>query len=183
MSDKLFLNAIKMKGEFFPSWDGVPSEIWIDILEKYFFKTSDSFGFSGVLEKKDLFPKGLEFFNDWELKDIGLIEFENEIVCRFDLNKDCRQKLIKFDFAVHEKGFSTPRNYWEFDENHFYYEFDILFFFKKQDLIGYYINHEDMIGFVNNTENIKLLDTLDEKTREFIIESTELEKRIKNASS
>ena len=180
MSDKLFLNSVKLKGEFFPSWDGIPDDMWQTILKNYFFELADSFGFHGVLETKDLFPKGLHFFSDWKLNIIELVEIENDIVCRFDLKENCKAKLLKFDFSTHEKGMNQPRNYWEFDEEHFYYEFDILYFFKGGQLIGYYINHESMIGFVNNPSDIAKLDSLDESITKFIIESSELEKRLKN---
>jgi len=176
MNDKLFLNAIKLKGEFISSWKEIPDEIWRIILTDYFFKISDSFGFAEILETKNLSPNGLDFFQEWDLKEIGLVEFENEIVCRFDLNDDCKEKLLKYDFAVHEKGMNPPRNYWEFDREHYYYEFDILYFFKGSQLKGYYVNHEDMIGFVNNPTDLKLLDSIDSQIKKFIIESEELEK-------
>jgi hypothetical protein len=176
MNDKLFLNAIKLNGEFFPSWDGIPDEIWRTLLNEYFFQISDSFGFAEVLETNNLSPNGLDYFDNWELKELGLVEFENEIVCRFDLNNDCKEKLLKYDFSVHEKGMTPPRNYWEFDSDHYYYEFDILYFFKGNELKGYYINHEDMIGFINNPTDLKLLDKIDKEITKYIIESEELEK-------
>ena len=179
MSDKLFLNAIKLKGEFSPSWEGVPFHIWQKILKDYFFKLSDSFGFIGVLETKDLFPQGLEFFENWDLKEQGLVEFNDEIVCRFELNEDCRKKLLQQEFAVHEKGMNPPRSYREFDEEHYYYEFDVLYFFNKDRLVGYFVNHEDIIGFVDNPGDIRLLYSLDESITNYIIESTELEKAFK----
>lgn len=178
MPDYLFLNAIKLKGEFFPSWEGVPDHIWKTILQKYFFPICDSFGFQHVLEKKNLFPKGLEFFGDWDLKELGLTEFENEIVCRFELNENCKKELLKAEFAVHEKGMIPPRNYWEFDEEHYYYEFDELYFFNKERLVGYFVNHENMIGFIDNPVDTKLLFSLDESITKYIIESTEIEKAI-----
>lgn len=179
MKDRLFLNAIRLQGEFFPSWDEIPEEIWRTILTEYFFKISDSFGFTEVLEIKDLSPNGLDYFNDWKLTEIGLVEFEHEIVCRFDLNDDCKERLLAFDFAVHEKGMNPPRNYREFDKDHYYYEFDILYFFKGDDVKGYYINHENMIGFINNPSDISLLDTMESRITKYIIESEELEKAFK----
>jgi hypothetical protein len=180
MNEKLFLNAIKLKGEFFPSWDEIPDKVWNTILKDYFFKISDSFGFAEVLETKNLFPNGLEYFDDWDLREIGLVEFEKEIVCRFELNDNCKVKLLQYDFAIHEKGMNPPRTYLEYDIEHYYHEFDILYFFKGDELKGYYINHESMIGFVNNSSDLELLDTIDSEITKYIIESEELEKAFRN---
>ena len=74
---------------------------------------------------------------------------------------------------------SPPRSYWEFDNEHYYHEFDILYFFKANELKGYFVNHENMIGFINSPTDLKLLDTMDNKITKYIIESEELEKAFK----
>jgi hypothetical protein len=164
-----------LRGEFL-SWESIPQDVWISILENYFYKISDSFGFDGVLEKKNLFPAGLDFFNDWDLQEVDLVEFEKKIVCRFNLNENCKERLLYSEFAVHQKGMSPPRNYWEFDADHFYYELDVLYFFKESRLIGYYVNHDSALCFINDPTDLKLLYSLDESITKFIIESTEIEK-------
>ena len=184
MNETIYINATKLRGEFFPSWDVIPEQVWKQILKRYFFQVSDSFGFSEVLETKDLFPLGLNYFKDWQLNEIGLVETpDKNISCRFELNEHCKEKLLQNEFAVHQKGFEKPINYWEFDSEHYYYEFDILNFFKGERLIGYFVNHEDMIAFTDEQHQAKLFATLDEGVRNRIFESEEIEKKFKGKCS
>lgn len=180
VNNKIYLNSIKLEGENRPSWNNIPDDVWQTFLNDFFFKVSDRFAFMGVLEKSDLFPTGLHFFDDWELEDLGLIEFENNIVCQFILNTDCRQKLLKQGFAVHQVGMVPPRNYHDFDEQHYYYEFDELYFFSAERLVGVFINHEDIIEFINLSETeLELLNCLDNRLTNDIIDKAALTNSIK----
>lgn len=89
-------------------------------LKIIFYKVSDSFAFMNVYSKIDLFPKGLKFFKSWKLEKLNLIEVNDDIVCRFKLNNDCKDRLLKQDFSVHKMGMFPPRNYLEFDELYFF---------------------------------------------------------------
>src|SRR4051812_39728465 len=101
MGDKLYHRSLNEDVDNRYTWISIPDEVWQTILSKFFFKIADSFGFYEVLETKDLFPIGLEFFEDWKIEDNGLIEFNNEIVAKFKLNEVCKKKLLEYDFAVH----------------------------------------------------------------------------------
>jgi hypothetical protein len=76
---------------------------------------------------------------------------------------------------------NPPRDYREYDEDHYYYEFDELYFFSADRLIGVFINHEDMIQFKNITqqENSLLLQ-LDKSITVDIIDELDLQKSIQN---
>ena len=135
MSDKVYMNSVRLEGKQTPSWSSIPSPTWKTILNDFFFKLADSFAFMDVLEKKDLFPKGLVFFENWKLESTALIDLDSNIVCKFKLNNDCKEKLLIQDFAIHEKGMNPPRDYREYDDEHYYYEFDELYFFSAEKLI------------------------------------------------
>jgi hypothetical protein len=181
MSDKVYMNSIRLEGKQTPSLSSIPHQTWQTILNDFFFKLADNFAFKGVLEKKDLFPKGLTFFENWDLQSNDLLELDGSIVCKFQLNDDCRQKLLNQDFSVHEKGMNPPRDYREYDEDHYYYEFDELYFFSADRLIGVFINHEDMIQFKNLTQQeYSLLLQLDKSITVDIIDDLDLQKSIQN---
>ena len=182
VNNKIYLNSIKLEGKNSPSWNNIPDDVWQTFLNDFFFKVSDRFAFMDVLEKRDLFPTGLHFFDDWELEDLGLIEFENDIVCQFKLNEDCKQKLLTQEFAVHEIGMMPPRSYQDFDEQHYYYEFDELYFFSAGRLVGVFINHENMIEFRNlNETELELLNSLDKRLTNDIIDQFAFTKSIKGS--
>jgi hypothetical protein len=184
MSDKLYLNSIQLKGNNAPSWNGIPDEVWQTILSDFFFKLADSFGFMTVVEKKNLFSKGLHFFESWHLDNCGLVEVENDIVCKFELNENCKQKLLENEFAVHQIGMMPPRDYRDFDEQHYYYEFDELCFFAEDRLIGIFINHEDTIEFRDlNKKELGLLNLLDQKIKSDIIDKVDFRKAIEDKRS
>ncbi len=181
MSDKVYLNSFKLEGKQTPSWTSIPNQTWQAILKDFFFEFSDSFAFMDVLEKKDLFPKGLTFFENWELESTDLIDLDGNIVCKFKLNDNCKHKLLNQDFAVHETGMVPPRDYREYDADHYYYEFDELYFFSAARLIGVFINHEDMIQFKNlNEKEISLLHQLDNSITVDIIDELDLQKSIQD---
>lgn len=70
----------------------------------------------------------------------------------------------------------TPGNYKDYDKD-YYYEFDIMYFLKNNRLVGYYVKHEDIIGFINNKPNIEILYSLDKSVTKYIFESTEIFKK------
>lgn len=184
MSDKLYLNSVKLDGDSLPSWADIPEEIWEKILSDFLFKISDSFGFIDVLETKDLFPRGLDYFKDWELEETSLIEINNNITGRFKLNQICMEKLLEFEFSVHEKGMIPPIDHRDFDEEHYYYEFDELYFFSGNRLVGVHINHENMIEFTNLTEiEAALLNQLGSNITKDIIEKDDFVKAIRTNST
>ena len=182
--DKLYLNSIQLKGKSAPSWNSIPEDVWRTILSEFFFKLADSFGFITVIEKKDLFPKGLHFFKSWQLDNLGLVEVQNDIVCKFQLNENCKHKLIENEFAVHQNGMMPPRDYRDFDEQLYYYEFDELYFFAEDRLIGIFINHEDTIEFRNlNEKEISVLNLLDQKIGIDIIDEVDFRRAIEGKHS
>ena len=165
------MNIKSVNGEFFPQWDSIPEWAWREIMERFFFKLANRFGFSEVSLKKDLFPKGLNYFEDWDLKEIDLIDVHGKTVCQFDLGQSQKELILAGDFSVHEKGMIPPRSYWEFDEHHYYYEFDELHFFRDDIRLGTFINHEDMITFESFDERESQLSTLSENVKDLILES------------
>jgi hypothetical protein len=181
MSDKVYLNCVRLEGKQTPSWSSIPYQTWQTILNDFFFKLADSFAFMGVLDKKDLFPKGLTFFENWKLETTALIDLDGNIICKFKLNDDCKERLLNQDFTLHENGMNPPRDYREYDDEHYYYEFDELYFFSAERLIGVFINHEDMIQFKNLTEQEMFhLLQLDNSITVDIIDELDLQKSIQN---
>ncbi|OUJ74542.1 hypothetical protein [Hymenobacter crusticola] len=162
----IFLNNLEISGANYPSWDTIPDEVWQGILNNFIFKISDSFAFMGVSKKADLFPNGLSYFNNWKLDIIELIEVEDDIVCRFQLNESCKSKLLEYEFAVHSfksKQFSN------------YYEFDQLYFFSGNRLVVNYINHESMLDFIDlNETEIKFIEGLEPHIKKFLIDPSVL---------
>lgn len=143
----------------------MPERVWEEILCEFFFQVADSFAFMNVLETIDLFPIGLTFFYDWQLRELGLAETNiTDVVCRFELNENCQQNLLANEFARHERGMLPPRNYREYDADHFYYEYDQLYFFSGNRLIGRFIYHEDTWDFFNLTaDEDKILKSLSQE--------------------
>ena len=138
-------------------------DYWQNVLDNFVFKIADSFAFAGVSKKADLFPKGLDYFSDWQLDIIELVEAEDDIVCRFNLNDNCKRHFLEFEFAVH---------IFESKEFNNYYEFDQLFFFSGERLVATYTNHESMIDFLNLTDNkASLIETLDPHIKSSFIDS------------
>ncbi|MBW3128934.1 hypothetical protein [Hymenobacter profundi] len=181
MADKLYLNSIDLTGEYSPSWSNIPNDTWRTILEEYFYKISDSFAFMNVYSENDLSPKYLDFFKNWNLEKMNLVEVNDDIVCRFKLNDDCKERLLRQDFSVHEIGMFPPRNIFEYDEKHYYYEFDELYFFSGNKLIGIFINHENMIQFENlNEQELVLLQKLDKSISIDIIDEAAFQKCIQD---
>jgi hypothetical protein len=181
MSNKIYLKSINLNGENSPSWINIPYESWQHILKNFFYKISDRFGLSEVSEINAIFPIGLDYFKDWDLKEVDLIEYQDKIVLLFELNESCKNKLLDFNFSVHSKGMDPPRSYRDFDTNHFYYEFDELYFYSENRLIGKYINHEDMIEFINlNHFELELLNQLNEEIKKDIIERDEFNNAFNN---
>jgi hypothetical protein len=136
--NKSFLSNINLTGTNFPSWDSISDEDWQNVLSNYIFKIADSFAFGRVFKKADLFPDSLNYFADWELDIIGFAEAEEDVVCKFRLNDNCQNRLLKYEFAVHQFESKKFRNY---------YEFDSLYFFSGERLIICYIHHESEIMF------------------------------------
>ena len=181
MVDKVYLNSIDLIGEYSPSWLNIPNEIWRVILEDYFYKISDSFAFMGVYRNVDLFSKGLRYFKEWEIERLDLVEVNDDIVCKFRLNNDCKKRLLNQDFAVHSVGMIPNRNYLNYDEEYYYYEFDGLYFFSDNRLIGIFINHENMIQFVNlDGQEMYLLQRLDSSITIDVIDESALQKCIQD---
>jgi hypothetical protein len=175
MSNKIYLRSINLVGENSPSWSNIPDECWQNILKNFFYKISDRFGLSEVSERSDLFPIGLNYFKDWDLKEVDLIEYRDEIILLFELNESCKLKFQDFDFSVHSKGMYPLRSYRDFDIDHFYYEFDELYFYSGNRLVGIYINHEGMLEFINlNQFELELLNQLNEEIKKDIIDTEEL---------
>jgi hypothetical protein len=174
MSNKIYLKSINLIDENAPSWINIPDSSWQHILKNFFYKISDRFGLSEVSEINDLFPIGLDYFRDWDLKEVDLIEYQDKIILLFELNENCKSKFLDFNFTVHSKGIDPPRSYRNFDINHFYYEFDELYFYSSNRLVGIYINHENMIEFINlNQFELELLNRLSKEIKRDIIDLEE----------
>jgi hypothetical protein len=153
LHNKSFYSNLNLQTGGFPSWDSISDEEWQSVLSNYVFKIADSFAFSSVFRKEDLFPDGLKYFADWALDIVGLAEADGDIVCKFQLNNNCRAKLLEYEFAVHH-----------FESKKFlnYYEFDCLYFFNGNRLIATYINHESEIMFHDLNDNeAALIETLE----------------------
>jgi hypothetical protein len=144
MFKELLYNLEFNDGYDYPSWTSFPDDFWEIILSNFFYKHADSFGFINVLDNKDLIPLGLDYFKNWVLEYIGMVEFNNNIAARFLLNDDCKSRLLLKDFSKH----------WISDK---YYEYDELYFFKDDRLIGSFIYQEDIILF-NNFSDYDLSD-------------------------
>jgi hypothetical protein len=153
LHNKLFLVDLSLEGPNAPSWEFMSDEYWQNILDNFVFKIADSFAFANVSKKADLFPTGLDYFSDWQLNITDLVEAEDDIVCKFNLNDNCKEHFRKFEFAVHS---------FESKEFNNYYEFDQLYFFSNARLFATYINHESLINFLDLTDNeaalIKILE-------------------------
>jgi len=150
--NKSFLSGLILAGPDAISWDFISDEDWQNVLSNYIFKIADSFAFAGVFKKPDLFPEGLNYFADWGLEIIGFAEAEDDIVCKFALNDNCRNRLLMYKFAVHQ---------FESKKFHNYYEFDSLYFFSGERWIVCYIHHESEIMFLDlNDREAALIDNL-----------------------
>jgi hypothetical protein len=164
LHNKLFLINLNLTGSNCPSWESISEEDWQNILSNYIFKIADGFAFMGVSKKADLFPDGLSYFNDWALDTTGLVEVEEDIVCRFQLNDDCKAKLLEYEFALH--GFETEKGI-------NYHEFDQVYFFSGERLVGNYINHEGMIELINlNDDERALIERLEPHIKGAFIDSS-----------
>jgi len=162
----IFLNNLEISGDNYPSWDTIPDEVWKAMLTDVVFKISDSFAFMGVSKKADLFPDGLPYFNDWKLDTIEIIEVEDDVVCKFQLNESCKSKLLEYEFAVHSFKSKQFNNYYEFDQ---------LYFFSGDRMIVNYINHESMLDFINlNKNEVRFIEELEPHIKKFLIESSVL---------
>jgi len=164
LHNKSFFSNLNLQSGSFPSWDSISDEDWQNVLSNYVFKITDSFAFAGVSKKDDLFPEGLSYFSDWALEIIELAEADNDIVCRFRLNDNCRVKILEYEFAVHH-----------FESKKFlnYYEFDQMYFFSGERLIAIYINHEGEIIFLDlNDDEAALIDTLEPHIKGSFIDSS-----------
>jgi hypothetical protein len=152
LHNKSFLVNLSLEGHNFPSWDSISDEDWQNVMNNFVFKIADSFAFAGVSKKEDLFPNNLRYFADWKLDIIELVEVDDDIVCKFLLNNNCKAKLLQYDFAVHDFWNSEPSNYYEFDQ---------LDFFIGERRIACYINHESEIMFFDlNDREASLIDNL-----------------------
>jgi hypothetical protein len=164
LHNKSFFSNLNFKTGSFPSWDSISDEDWQNLLSNYVFKIADSFAFDSVFKKEDLFPDGLNYFADWKLNIVGLSEADGDVVCRFELNDNCRAKLLEYEFAVHH-----------FESKKFlnYYEFDYLYFFSKDRLIATYINHESEVIFLDlNDDEAALIETLEPHIRSSFIDNS-----------
>jgi len=142
----------------------ISDEDWRNVLSNYVFKIADSFAFAGVSKKADLFPDGLNYFADWELTFVELAEVEDDVICKFLLNDNCRAKLLEYEFAVHQFESRKFNNY---------YEFDLLYFFNGGRLITIYINHESEIIFPDlKDEEVALIESLEPHIKESFIDSS-----------
>ena len=147
-------------------------EYWQNVLDNFVFKIADSFAFTGVSKKADLFPKGLDYFSDWQLDIIELVEADDDIVCKFNLNDNCKENFREFEFAVH--SFESK----EFND---YYEFDQLYFYSGERLIAIYINHESMIDFLDLTDDeAVLIETLEPHIKAAFVDSAVFTDAFKN---
>ncbi|MCA8830092.1 hypothetical protein [Hymenobacter pini] len=163
LHNKSFFSNLNLETAGFPSWDSISDEEWKNVLSNYVFKIADSFAFDSVFKKADLFPDGLNYFADWELNIIGLSEADGDIVCKFQLNDNCRAKLLEYEFAVHH-----------FESKKFlnYYEFDCTYFFSGERLIATYINHESEIMFLDlNDDEASLIETLEPHIKRSFVDS------------
>ena len=167
LHDKSFLVNLNLKGHNSPSWDFISDEEWQNVMSNFMFKIADSFAFAGVSKKEDLFPNGLEFFADWELDIIGLVEADDDIICKFRLNDNCQSKLLQKEFAVHDFWNSEPSRYYEFDQ---------LDFFKGDRRIACYINHESEIIFFDlDDSELALIDNLAPQIKASFVDSAVLQ--------
>ncbi len=164
LHNKSFFSNLNFQSGNFPSWDSISDEDWQNVLSNYVFEITDSFGFAGVSKKDDLFPDGLSYFSDWALEIIDLAAAEDDTVCMFRLNNNCRDKLLEYEFAVHH-----------FESKKFlnYYEFDQMYFFSSGRLIVNYIHHESMIIFLDINDNeVALIETLEPHIKESFVDSS-----------
>ena len=164
LHNKTFFSNLNLETDGFPSWNSISDKDWQSVLSNYIFKIADSFAFNNVFKKADLFPDGLNYFANWELDIIGLAEAEGDIVCKFQLNDNCRAKLLEYEFAVHH-----------FESKKFlnYYEFDCLYFFSSERLIAIYINHESEIMFLDlNDDEAALIETLELHIKRSFVDSS-----------
>ncbi|MFD1470153.1 hypothetical protein ACFQ48_18130 [Hymenobacter caeli] len=162
--NKSFYSNLNLQTGSFPSWDSISDEEWRKVLSNYVFKIADSFAFSSVFKKADLYPDGLNYFADWVLDITDLAEADGDIVCKFQLNDNCRSKLLEYEFAVHH-----------FESKKFlnYYEFDCLYFFSGERLIAIYINHESEIMFLDlNDDEAALIETLEPHIKGSFVDSS-----------
>lgn len=171
LHDKLFAINIELQGENTPSWDSMSDEHWQNVLGNFVFKIADSFAFEGVSKKKDLFPEGLNYFSDWQLDIAGLVETEDDIVSRFNLNNNCKRHFLKFEFAVH---------HFESKEFNNYYEFDQLYFLSGERIFANYINHESTIEFLLTDNEVAIIETLDPHIKGAFIDSAAFTDAFKN---
>lgn len=171
LHDKLFLLDLNLEGPNAPSWDFMSKDYWQNVLENFVFKIADGFAFKGVSEKEDLFPKGLEYFSDWQLDIVGLVETEDDIISRFNLNDNCKRQFLKFDFAVH---------HFESKEFNDYYEFDQMYFLSGERILASYINHESMIEFLLTDNVVAIIETLEPHLKDGFIDSAAFTDAIKN---
>ena len=133
------------------------------------------------MEREDLFPVGLCFFENWDLESSDLVELHGNMFCKFKLNENCKSHLLSQDFSVHMTGMPPMRNYWEFDEKHYYYEFDELYFISAERIIGVFINHEDTIQFKNlNETELIILHNLDQRITSDIIDELDFQNHIQS---
>jgi len=166
MYNKVFLNNLDLSGPNYPSYDSITDKIWQSLLTNLVFKIADGFAFMGVSKKADLFPDGLTYFDDWLLKIINLVEVDDDIVCKFQLNQNCKSKLLEYEFAVHSFKIKRFNNYYEFDQ---------LYFFSGERLIVNYINHEDMLSFIElSEEEVKLIENLETHLKNSFVDSSTL---------
>ncbi|MEM8906427.1 MAG: hypothetical protein AAGD05_01170 [Bacteroidota bacterium] len=163
------MNQLKLRNGAYPEWGDLEDGQWQAVLKNYFFLNANRFGFDNVESKKDLFPPGLKYFNDWELVEIGFVKIHQQIVGQFELNTSCKEKLLTRNFVTHQKNNFSSGSRQELGEDHFNYEFDILYFFNDLKLIGTYINHEQQILF-NCEEEFHLLKKLDQSLQDAIID-------------
>jgi len=164
LHNKSFFSNLNLQTGSFPSWDSISDEDWHNVLSNYIFKIADNFAFGGVSKKENLFPDGLNYFADWSLDIVGLVEVDSDIVCKFQLNDNCQAKLLEYKFAVHH-----------FESKKFpnYYEFDYLYFFSDNRLIATYINHESEIIFFDLNDNeATLIETLEPHIKASFIDNS-----------
>ena len=165
LHNKLFLVNLELEGPNALSWDFMSVKYWQGVLDDFVFKIADSFAFAGVCKSAYLFPEGLNYFENWELDFIKLVEAEDDIVCRFNLNDNCKYNFLEFDFAIH--NFKNEK----FND---YYEFDQLYFFSGTRLIAIYTHHESMINFLDLTDNeVALIETLGPDIKAAFVDSAD----------
>ena len=172
LHNKLFLINLNLKGPNAPSWDFISDEDWQNVLGNFLFKIADSFAFADVSKKADLFPSGLSYFSDWALEIIDLVEAEDDVVCRFKLNENCKSRLSEYEFALHQFEDAKGINYHEFDQ---------LSFFSGERLVASYINHEGMIDFLNlNDDEVAISESLEPHIKGAFVDSSVFTDAFKN---